>query len=222
MTTTQNSVARLMDIAAKMLGRVAEYIKHISIFMKEHEHGLILLSGPMRAGKSTTLLTVIDALRDIPTLRVKPLRDNRQTGLKTHTGIEAQAFNITTDTELFTLVKKHQPRVIIVDEAQFFEVEVALAIIELAKTHVVIVGMLDLTFEPNPWPSYTTLSREGSSLLVNTFLHLRLIGVCQRCSDEQATHSALTVTAPKEGTVHTGAKEYLTVCEKCHTPPPSE
>lgn len=221
MVTTENSVARFMAIAAKMLGRVANHIQRIGLFMTEHDHGLILLSGPMRAGKSTTLITVIDALRDVPTLRVKPLRDDRQGGLKTHTGIEAQAFNITTAAELFALVKEHQPRVVIVDEAQFFEPEVAHAILEIAETLIVIVATLDLTFEPQPWPSYTTLARKGPHALLGAFLHLKLIGVCQKCSNKRATRSMLIVEPPKEGTVLTGAKEYLTVCKACHAPPPS-
>lgn len=219
MVARKTEVTSRMEIGARMLARVAKYIERIAHFIREHDHGLVLLSGPMRGGKSMTVIATIDALRDVPTLRLKPRRDDRQTGLRTHTGIEAQAYDVAAAAELDALVREHTPSVIIVDEAQFFEEEVVLRLLALAEQMLVIVGTLDLTFEPQAWPAYTTLSAQGEATLGGNFLSIKLIGFCQKCGNERATHSMLTVEPPKEGTVLTGADVYLTVCQSCHQPP---
>lgn len=213
-------------INAVMSQRIEERVSRIIAFVNAcHQAGIVLLSGPMKSGKTETLMRVLAAINaraGVTVLRLKPKLDDRQEGFCTHTGLKEHAFGITTVNELRALIKEHQPSFVFVDEVQFLDPDIASELVFLSSTTVVIASMLDMTFKPTHWASYLRIVDEGSALERGKFLHLKLEGLCQKCGDEHATHSMLTVKPPKEGTILTGASEYLTVCESCHEPPPQE
>lgn len=214
------SLVQKTHIATLMLRRVSRNLKRIALFLDRHHHGLVLLSGPMRAGKSTTLLNLIDILRDVSVLRVKPRRDDRQTGLMTHTGITADAHCVTAADELQELITRERPDFVIVDEAQFFDNAVLPILLETARRAIVVIGMLDRTFEPADWPLYSAILDRGKPMHGNSFLHIKLMGVCQLCGSMRGGYSRLMIEPPRNSTVLTGASIYTTTCRACHAPAP--
>lgn len=221
-----SSVVHSANISIVMLRRITRHLQQIAKFLQTHNNGLILLTGPMRAGKSTVLLNLIEIFREDPPLCIKPMRDDRQSGLETHTGITANAYSVTSGDDIAWLLQDKTYRYVIVDEAQFFaqddaaQNDVASSLLKAAEDALVVVAMLDETFEPAPWPMFTRLSKEGPQRHPNAFLHLKLMGVCQICGNRRGTHSKLMIEAPKHSTVLTGASIYSTTCKRCHAPPP--
>lgn len=114
--------------------------------------------GPMCSGKSDRLTSVVKNAETAGKVVVgfKPSIDDRfsETEIVSRTGGKAQAFPVKNSEELLEKLKAldFTPDVIIIDEVQFFDINISTTIRNLSRKGAhVIVGGLDLDFKGNPF-----------------------------------------------------------------------
>ncbi|MDI9503956.1 MAG: thymidine kinase [Bacillota bacterium] len=124
-----------------------------------------VVCGPMFAGKTEELIRRIKRLEyaKIPYLVFKPKVDDRygDNVIKSHNKNEKNAINIEHSKEILPHLKDVKVEVIIIDEAQFFDQDLAEVVDELADLgYRVIVGGLDRDFRGEPFgPMPSILAR---------------------------------------------------------------
>ncbi len=174
---------------------------------------LIVICGPMFAGKSTRLLQEL-AQHAGPTLLIKPARDTRYAtdAVVTHDGVTQSAHAITSPDELRSLADQHPRALIGIDEAHFFGAPLIPAVRALleCKHRVVIAGVerdhLGLPFEPFP-----TLLCEADTVI-------KLSARCTACNGAHgpAIHSQ-RMTPSNARILIGGADLYQPRCRTCFT-----
>lgn len=218
MIATNNTLTKQLIIAAIMMTRLGKHLNDIATFLGAHHTGIVLISGPMRAGKSALLLMMLEVLKSAPgVLCVKPARDTRSRRLKSRNGNSASARSVKDAKQFRALVRRHKAKIVVFDEAQFSDPAMHQAILDVARDALVIVASLDLNFRAEEFAAYTTLRTEGPEKLGEAFMLVKLTGVCQSCDHEVATHSRLVEEPPEDGDILVGDAQYLTVCATCHS-----
>ncbi len=210
------------SIEGIMMKKIGKELEKITSFLTwyhgRNNRGMILVAGPMRAGKSALLMMMIEIFKKNGSriLCVKPTCDNRTEGLKSRTGTSAPAYAINNGAEFLDLIEMHNPEIVFFDEAQFTNQEMHQAILHVARYVLVVVATLDRDFRGKKFETYRILFDESQRRFDGRFVLAYLTGVCQLCDNEYATHSKLLAMPPAEGHIHIGDEEYLTVCETCH------
>jgi thymidine kinase len=169
----------------------------------------------MFAGKSTTLYRYVErALRAKKTVEVVlPAMDRRNKGHggKTHTGKTIDTLvkprEVECSREVFTGLSDPRPDLLVIDEGQFFDMDLPLWVLKLEEKHPdlhVIVGGLDMTSEMAPFgPMGHLLAIAGK------IKKLKAICECGRKA------SRTTCTVKKDGAVLVGAAPYIPTCPRC-------
>ena len=175
---------------------------------------LHVVTGPMFSEKSTTLVRAVTrAVRAKKTVRVfVPTLDTRSAGqVKTHSGLSLDALGINPlsvpsskelHNHLHTMAV--HPDLVVVDEAQFFDMDLPTWLGKLLHLNMVVAG-LDMTSEGMPFGPM------GALLCMANRVE-KLTAICQ-CGKE-ATRTACLV--PKDSDVLVGGVgSYVPMCEKC-------
>lgn len=169
--------------------------------------------GPVRAEKSTTLYRFVSrALRSKKRVEVVvPSIDTRSNGqVITHSGLSLANLGVTprvvsSSRELYEGLPRPFPDLLVVEEAQFFDLDLPLWLEFLPDTTYVVVAGLDLTSDGHPFGSM-------GHLLCIADKTEKLTAICE-CGAE-ATRS--TCKVEKTGDVLVGgAEEYVPMCRKC-------
>jgi thymidine kinase len=195
---------------------------------------LVVICGPMFAGKSTALL---DRARGAEAagrrvLAVKPARDDRYdaSAIVTHAGEQVQARALHHAGELLSAYAEHPggpPEVVIIDEAHFFGDELIAPVLALlagpgagagagggasdgggAGCEVILAG-LERDHRGEPFAPMPRLLCEADEVV-------KLTGRCARCGGA-AIHSQRLV-ASRERIVVGGAEAYEPRCRACFVP----
>lgn len=175
---------------------------------------LIVICGPMFAGKTTELQRQIAAAQTAGTrvLVVKPARDDRY-GLDeivTHTGVRLPARAVATLDEIADGSFEAHVDLIAIDEIHFFD-SAAVAPIERLRARGVAVAVAgcDLDHFGDVFAPFDALIPRATELL-------RITGTCHRCG-APSTHSERLV-ATTERIIVGGAGEFVATCAACFRP----
>jgi thymidine kinase len=177
---------------------------------------LIVLHGPMFAGKTTELLArVAEArARGERVLVVKPARDTRYSAdeLVSHAGARIPALNARVASDIAELTDREalRPSLVAIDEIHFFASD-AVAPIErlLAWGISVIVAGCDIDHFGDVFTPF-------DALLPRADERVRLRGTCARCG-APSTHSERLIPAT-ERIVVGGSAEFIATCAACFRP----
>lgn len=175
---------------------------------------LTVVTGPMYAEKSTTLYRYVSrALRSKKRVDVAvPKIDTRSKGqVVTHSGLTLESLDVkprvvTSSADLYRAMPSPAPDLMVIEEAQFFDLDLPLWVGKLVEqgVHVVAAG-LDLTSEGGPFGPMGHLMCLADRVE-------KLTAICACGGD--ATRTACRVK--KDGDVLVGgAGEYVPVCLPC-------
>jgi len=183
--------------------------------------GLEVICGPMFSGKTDELIDRFEHAEAAGRVAValKPLRDGRHAPdrIVSHSGREIPARSVASLDGLFDGLFEglDAPDVLLIDEIQFFEPELAAAVEALRDrgVHVVAVG-LDRDFRRELFETTATVARAASPVT-------RLRGTCSRCGEPAVLTQRLLdgVPAPLDAPrlVVGDADLYEPRCERCWT-----
>ena len=176
---------------------------------------------PMFSEKSTTLYRAVTrTLRAKKSVRVfVPTMDTRSAGqLKTHSGLSLESLGInpiavSASSQIYQHLKAldPQPDLVVVDEAQFFDLDLPLWLGKVLHLNIIAAG-LDLTSEGHPFGPM------GSLLCMANQVE-KLTAICHHCGEE-ATRTSCLVKKNKDVLVG-GDNAYVPMCHGCwavHTP----
>jgi thymidine kinase len=118
---------------------------------------LQVIFGPMKSGKSKYLIRVFDELfySDIESVIFKPAVDTRETGIASRAStkqLEAIVVNEKTPQKILSFVESLNSKIIGIDEAQFFSLDLVEVVAELIRKnyHIIVCGLL-LSFRGEPF-----------------------------------------------------------------------
>ena len=182
-----------------MMTRVlsAERIKRLMIQKMTPTRGrIILVTGPMYSGKSSTLLRYVERTEAIyqKAIVISPRVDTRSdTGLVCHSGKRRDAMKLDSllslDCSDQSFLSSH---LIAIDEAQFFEADDLMQFVRLAvETHnkTVVVAGLDNDYKRHPFRSILQLFPFSDEII-------KLSALCSICKD--TTHALFTLRTPAD------------------------
>lgn len=175
------------------------------------ENGIEIITGPMFSGKSEELIKRITTLSyaQIKTLIVKPKMDNRFSNneIVSRNGKKIECFNCENTAEIRKLFNKSY-KVVIIDEAQFFDDALYDYVVELANSGTkVIVSGLDMDFKMKPFGIMPKLLAVAEKVT-------KLKAVCLIC---KSTYASTSFRLTKQAdTIVLGDSEYQARCRKCH------
>ncbi len=171
---------------------------------------LVVICGPMFAGKSSALIARVETSRAAgrSVVVVKPVWDDRYDAAKvvTHDGRAVAAMAVRSATELSGVIAE----LVVIDEAHFFGaalVEPVLAMI--ARGAEVVVAGVERNHRGEPFDPFPRLLIEADEVVK---LHAR----CARCGGP-AVHSQ-RMTASDAHIVVGGAEMYEARCRACFEP----
>jgi thymidine kinase len=174
---------------------------------------LHVICGPVRAEKSTTVYRLVSrALRSKKTVDVcVPKMDTRSNGqVVTHSGLSLATLGVIprvveNSREVFEGLSQPLPDLLVIDEGQFFDIDLPLWLERVPEWVYIVVTGLDLTSDGYPFGPM-------GHLLCIADNPEKLTAICV-CGAE-ATRSACMVK--KDGDVLVGGGEtYVPMCKKC-------
>lgn len=174
---------------------------------------LHVICGPVRAEKSTTVYRLVSrALRSKKTVDVcVPKMDTRSNGqVVTHSGLSLATLGVIprvveNSREVFEGLSQPLPDLLVIDEGQFFDIDLPLWLERIPEWVYIVVTGLDLTSDGDPFGPM-------GHLLCIADKPEKLTAICV-CGAE-ATRSACMVK--KDGDVLVGGGEtYVPMCKKC-------
>lgn len=174
---------------------------------------LTLITGPMFADKTTTMIDLIKRAGSIKV--IKPDTDNRycdhQTHIITHNGQKWPAISIKPEKLLDTLESNFSAsQTIFIDEYHFFpDIVTAVDIITECGADIVIAGV-DLDYRRNPMPAFRELEARAKT-------HIQLKSKCSKCG-KLARYTKLSESASNGGAASLivgGAETYSPSCGEC-------
>lgn len=176
-----------------------------------------VVCGPMFAGKTEELIRRIKRLEyaKTPYLVFTNKVDNRYSDTKivSHSNLSKDAIFIDKSNEIYNYLKENT-KVVVVDEAQFFDMELSSVVNDLAnKGYRVIVGGLDQNFRGEPFGPM------GDILALSDDI-LKLTAICPVCGKPATKTQRLVNGKPaklSDPLVVIGEKEsYEPRCRKCY------
>jgi thymidine kinase len=172
----------------------------ISAFALFTENGhLTVITGPMYAGKTSLLLDYVKIAerQGFKTLVFKHLWDTRlKDALKSHDKESDSVPCIATETpmHILHLVMIHNPKVIFIDETQFFVKELAFIVRKLLEAHVnVLVAGLDMNYRGEPFGETMAAIREIDHTAI------KVQAMCNVCRKWNATMTQRLVNGEPAG-----------------------
>lgn len=177
---------------------------------------LIVIHGPMFAGKTTEVLARVAAAhaRGERALVIKPERDTRYAAdeVVTHAGERIPARNARSAADIVAVVEREvdAPALVVIDEVHFFASD-AVAPIDalLARGITVVVAGCDIDH-------FGDLFAPFDALLPRADERVHKTGSCARCGGA-STHSERLV-ASTDRIIVGGAAEFIATCAKCFRP----
>ena len=176
---------------------------------------LDILLGPMFAGKSSHILSIISryAALDTPVLVIKHTSDTRysRNEIATHNGRFAPCISVQ-DLDEVRLEDILRFKVIVVDEAQFFDRLVPFVewVVDTHKKHLYLVG---LDGDSNRRPFQGDLLR----CIPLADRVEKLTAFCHRCADGTPGIFTYRHSGPHDQQVIVGGSQmYTTLCRKCY------
>jgi len=170
---------------------------------------LLVISGPMGSGKTTELFRQLERVEIAggKVMLVKPYRDNRVSGVKTHSGYEREAMAIKNPEDLLDCIPK-EITTLGIEEAQFFSYTICGVLRRLvAKGIRVIAAGLDLDVMARPFGPMPLLMAQAEYVM-------KLQAVCMSCgADASRTKRKIEST---EQVLIGGMEIYEPVCTACH------
>lgn len=189
---------------------------------------LVVITGPMFAGKSTELLRRVRRLQraGIEVALLKPAIDTRSPTIRSHDGIELWALTIPTpqDRERIPLPPANVLRPLVadakavaIDEAQFLDVDLVSEVVRLLdEGRIVLAAGLDLDYAGQPFGVMPQLLAYADEVV-------KLTAVCVQCgADATRTQRVLPDGRPApmgELVQIGGAESYEARCLGCWVPP---
>ena len=183
---------------------------------------LELICGCMFSGKSEELIRRL-VRADIGrrrVLAVKPALDNRDhpAAIASHAGRRWPCLTVASSAELATAVAAHEPQVLGIEEAQFFDPELVEVVRRLVDGGIrVICAGLDLDALGRPFGPVAALACEAERVT-------KLSAVCMACGADASRSQLLVDDEPaawREGPFIRvgGAERYEARCRSCFTLP---
>ena len=170
---------------------------------------LVVICGPMFAGKSTRLINEGEryAKAKQKVVYLKPSTDTRYSvdEIVTHDRIKVPASLITNQLKDRYVVERAD--VVLIDEVQFLEPHLIEDIIELAHEKIVIVAGLDTTYSKKPFENTAFLLAHADEII-------KVKGICECGNDTRYSllKSHIQATSP----VLLGSNEmYQSYCRSC-------
>ena len=185
-----------------------------------NDAGITVICGPMFAGKTTMVISEIDAALTggETVIVVKPLRDQRyaagSTSIVSHDGVARNAVLIESLTEWWRrrrMDQQHQTNRVFVDEGQFFTEQDMLTFLKAVRQHTdvsVVIAGLDLDHARRPFESMTVAIEQADSIT-------RLRSKCSKCGSLDAVFTSRIVNTQDRFYVG-GAESYEARCETCY------
>lgn len=174
---------------------------------------LIVIHGPMFAGKTTEVLARVAAAhaRGERAVVIKPERDTRYAAdeVVTHAGERIPARNARSAADIVAVVEREvdAPTLVVIDEVHFFASD-AVAPIDalLARGITVVVAGCDIDHFGETFAPFDALLPRADERVHKT-------GTCARCGGA-STHSERLV-ASTDRIIVGGAAEFIATCAKC-------
>lgn len=182
--------------------------------MFKHKGNMILISGPMYAGKSRQLINMYKKFESEGANQIafRPSFDTRTKTIESRAGGKIPSVSVNNSEEFKEAAKSKD--IIFIDEFQFFDEELIKTIIKYQKkgTNFVISG-LDKDFLKENFYSYNELKKYSTS-------EIKMTAICHTCS-RAAKYSRKETNEKKDysrieldnGGVST---QYFSSCEICH------
>ena len=177
---------------------------------------LVVIHGPMFAGKTTEVLVRVHAARaqGERVLVIKPERDTRYAAdeVVTHAGERIPARNARSAADIVAVVERegNAPTLVVIDEVHFFASD-AVAPIDalLARGITVVVAGCDIDHFGDTFAPF-------DALLPRADERVHKSGICARCGGA-STHSERLV-ASTDRIIVGGAAEFIATCARCFRP----
>ncbi len=169
----------------------------------------LVVTGPMGSGKTTELFRQLERIEIAggKTLLFKPWKDDRNDGVKTHSGYKRVAVPIKKAQEIFNFLEE-DIRAVGIEEAQFFDDDICgiVRALVLRGLRVFIAG-LDLDIMARPFGIMPLLMAQAEHII-------KLQAVCMTCGAD-ASRTKRKIDS-KEQVVIGGMEIYEPVCTACH------
>jgi thymidine kinase len=183
---------------------------------KSEQSRLVVIHGPMFAGKSTEIVRRVAEARSRGerVLVVKPERDTRYAAdaVVTHAGERIEAANARVAADILALVAREvpQPGLVVIDEIHFFASDAVEPIDALlARGISVVVAGCDIDHFGDIFAPFDALLPRADERVHKT-------GTCARCG-APSTHSERLVPAT-DRIIIGGAAEFIATCAACFRP----
>lgn len=170
---------------------------------------LMVITGPMGSGKTTELFRQLERVEIAggKAMLVKPHKDDRTNGVKTHSGYEREALSIRNPEELLELIP-NGITAIGIEEAQLFNYSICGVLRRLvARGLRVIAAGLDLDAMARPFGPMPILMAQAEYVI-------KLQAVCMTCGAD-ASRTKRKINS-NEQVVIGGMEIYEPVCTACH------
>ncbi|MBU4421977.1 thymidine kinase [Patescibacteria group bacterium] len=179
-----------------------------SPFMEQKGFSLVI-TGPMGSGKTTELFRQLERIEIAggTVMLIKPVRDDRDTGVRTHGGFEREAIALNSPEEIFDYLEP-EITTIGIEEAQFFDDSIC-GVVRVLVAHGkrVILSGLDLDAMGRPFGPMPFLLTQAEYVM-------KLQAVCMSCGAD-ASRTKRKVES-KEQVMVGGMEIYEPVCTACH------
>ena len=117
---------------------------------------IVVITGPMFAGKTTKLLSIYDELqiKGEKNILIKPKLDNRFSvdNVVTHDKKSSSAFSVNEIDEILSIIDKENPDNVFIDEIIFFKSDIVNFLINKSNKINFFVSGLNQTSEGKPFP----------------------------------------------------------------------
>lgn len=179
---------------------------------KRHPKGIIeVITGPMFSGKTEELIKRIRTLEyaDMKTLVIKPLKDKRFLGnkIKSRSGLERETKIAKNGKDILSFWDDSYDS-IIVDEVQFFDIDLIPIIEDLAASgKLVIVSGIDTDYKMQPFGIMPHLLAIADEVI-------KLAAVCLVC--KSSASKSFRKSSSTELTKIGDKDEYEARCRACH------
>lgn len=177
-------------------------------FMKQRGFSVVI-TGPMGSGKTTELFRQLERVEIAggKVMLFKPLKDDRDEGVKTHGGFERKAIILKDPEEIFDFLEG-DVTTIGVEEAQLFCSSLCGVVrVLVARGIRVILAGLDLDFMGRPFGLMPLLLAQAEYIM-------KLQAVCMTCGAD-ASRTKRKIDS-KEQVLIGGMEIYEPVCTQCH------
>lgn len=171
---------------------------------------LVVVKGPMFAGKTTKLMEIYDQEQWVAIF--KPSVDKRYAGadfISTHDGKTRPCTPVDSVKDLASSIQNQNPDTVILDEIHFFPVKdiIGLTLSLLDQGKNVVVAGVDTDEDFGPFPAVNALA------LLTDQVHQVSEPCC--CGNGQTLYTVRTLTPDNYINPVGGAEKYKSLCEAC-------